>query len=205
MCTCLHLCIWQIILCRATYTWMNALFRPSIWLSLKMWNCLNLLCLRLCVKQQANDSPSSSFVRVTVAMSLTPIMAPIQWSPCGLPRCTWNSSSGSNTESSWINMVQFFTCQSEARGFKILCVVLCENFYAEAIWKQYHIIKWLVHSADILNSQKFGEEIKKESKRNHTFSPFWKVILESSAFLLSSKSSITIADIVRVKQRTEDL
>lgn len=38
-----------------------------------------------------------------------------------------------------------------------------------------------------------------------TFSPLRKVMRDSSAFLLSSKSSITMADMVLVKQRTDDL
>lgn len=41
--------------------------------------------------------------------------------------------------------------------------------------------------------------------QHFTFSPFRKVMRDSSAFLLSSKSSITMADMVRVKQRTDDL
>lgn len=38
-----------------------------------------------------------------------------------------------------------------------------------------------------------------------TFSPLKKVMRDSSVFLLSSKSSITMADMVLVKQRTDDL
>lgn len=40
---------------------------------------------------------------------------------------------------------------------------------------------------------------------NSTFSPLRKVMRDSSAFLRSSKSSITMADMVLVKQRTDDV
>lgn len=46
---------------------------------------------------------------------------------------------------------------------------------------------------------------KKDFELYCTFSPLRKVMRDSSAFLLSSKSSITMADMVRVKQRTDDL
>lgn len=58
--------------------------------------------------------PSSSLVTVTVATSIFPILAPLQWFPSGLPRQTWNCSSGSKAESSLIETLQFFTCSQES-------------------------------------------------------------------------------------------
>lgn len=48
-------------------------------------------------------------------MSLAPTIAPLQWSPSGVPRCTWNSSSGSKTESSLMWTVQFLTCETNEK------------------------------------------------------------------------------------------
>lgn len=54
---------------------------------------------------------------VMVTMSLAPTMAPLQWSPCGVPRCTWNSSSGSKTESSLMWIEQFLTWETNTQPF----------------------------------------------------------------------------------------
>lgn len=71
-------------------------------------------CYNSYIPAKCSHSPSSSLVMVTVAKSTFPVLAPLQWFPSGLPRQTWNCSSGSKAESSLIETVQFFTCSQES-------------------------------------------------------------------------------------------
>lgn len=121
-----------------------------------LWQHISKSCLMWITWRSSACLPSSSLVMVTVTISLAPTMAPLQWSLSGVPRCTWNNSSGSNTESSMMWTVQFFTWKMHNRSTLM-----------SRVWEQGHkhqVTFWL----NILPSLLWGKWC---ATHLHSFSP----------------------------------